>query len=74
MHVYFPYEDKELTYNFSDMIKAATGDDNLSLGIISVGNSRSAIVLFDNDLTIPDRVYEVDLENGNVYKYDVPAA
>ena len=56
------------------MIKAATGDDNLSLGIISVGNSRSAIVLFDNDLTIPDRVYEVDLENGNVYKYDVPAA
>ncbi len=74
MHVYFPYEDKELTYNFSDMIKAATGEDNLSLGIISVGNSRSAIVLFDNNLTIPDRVYEVDLENGNVYKYDAPAA
>ena len=72
IHVYFPYEDKELTYNFSDMIKAAAGDDNLSLGVICAGNSRSALILGDNSLTVPDRAYEVDLENGNVYKYEVP--
>lgn len=74
IHVYFPYEDRELTYNISDMIKAATGDENLSFSIEMLGNSNSAIYFFDMSQLTPTRVYEVDLENGNVYKYDVPAA
>ena len=74
-HVLFPYEDKELTYNLSEMVKNATGED-IGLDEYVATNSNSAFITFkvtyaESGPTVSTH-FELDLENGNVYKYDVP--
>ena len=74
-HVLFPYENKEITYNLSEMVKNATGED-IGLDEYVSLNSNSALVVIkmSEDITKTPSIlrFEVDLENGNVYKYDVP--
>jgi hypothetical protein len=72
IHIYFPYDDKEVTHNISDMIKAATGEEEIPLGTCYIGSSNSALWFININETPVRKTYEVDLENGNVYKYDVP--
>ena len=73
VHILFPYDNEEKTYDITDMVKKATGDDiPLSYQVTKMINS--AVVLFDYFDNVPLYTYEIDLENGNVYKYDAPAA
>ncbi len=76
-HVLFPYENKEITYNLSEMVKNATGED-IGLDEYVSLNSNSALVVIkmSEDITITPSIlrFEVDLENGNVYKYENPVS
>ncbi len=72
VHIYFPYDNEEKTYDITDMVKKATGDD-IPLSYLMSKMTNSAVVLGDYFDGVALYTYEIDLENGNVYKYDVPA-
>ena len=74
VHIYFPYEDKEDVYDFSELVKEATGDDlPRYCSLIILTNGALSIMREPKDFNDSDpRIYDVDLASGRVYKYDVP--
>ena len=74
VHLYFPYEDKEEVYNFSEMVKEATGDDlprECYLALMTNGAVGIRRMWKDSNDT-QTLIYDIDLPSGRVYKYDVP--
>ena len=73
LHVLFPFTGEEKSYDISKMVYDKTGD-TISVDAYTNSIVKSAVVfkkyINNKDVTI----YQVDLENGNVYKYDVPTA
>ncbi len=70
LHVLFPHTGEEKTYDLSKTVKDATGED-IPLDAYIMDNAYSAVRL---RTVINERSYtfcEIDLENGNVRKYQI---
>ncbi len=70
LHVLFPHTGQEKTYDLSKTVKEATGED-IPLDAYILDNAYSAVRL---RTVINERSYifcEIDLENGNVRKYQI---
>ena len=68
LHVLFPHTGQEKTYDLSKTVKESTGED-IPLDAYIMDNAYSAVRL---RTVINERSYifcEIDLENGNVRKY-----
>lgn len=69
IHMLFPYTGEEKVYNVSDIVYKETGDSlKADDYIASMANSALQVRRIINDKA--RNIYEIDLENGNVYKYD----
>ena len=76
VHIYSPFDDKDETYNLSEIIKKETGDDLPQDAYLS-GMTNSAVLIrrkWRNGNDKQTKLYEVDVLSGKVYKYEYPVS